>query len=341
MNQAVYQHPDNTANTGRELFNGNISNTTVALSKIDNGAAKGYSYGYDQLNRLVFMNQHTVSGSTWNNSNIISAYAESIAYDANGNILQYLRKGANVSGMLLDMDSLTYKYNRDGSGDLINNRFNHVRDQVSSNNYSMDIDNQSNNNYKYDRIGNLIKDVAEGIDTIHWTVYGKIKKIVKEDSTIITYGYDPSGNRTSKTVTHGDTTTITFYVRDAQGNVMAVYTQKDETALRWTEQHLYGSSRLGMFQWDTIIPTAPPIVDNDPIYDSLMLGSRVYELSNHLGNVLSTISDKKIGHDNSGIVDYYFAEVLSQNDYYPFGIVIQNSISCYWRTPSKNFLSSN
>ncbi len=52
-----------------------------------------------------------------------------------------------------------------------------------------------------------------------------------------------------------------------------------------------------------------------------MLGSRIYELSNHLGNVLSTISDKKNGHDNSGVVDYYIAEVLSQSDYYPFGMI--------------------
>jgi RHS repeat-associated protein len=38
--------------------------------------------------------------------------------------------------------------------------------------------------------------------------------------------------------------------------------------------------------------------------------------------VLATISDKKIGHDSSGVVNYYTAEVLSQNDYYPFGMMI-------------------
>ena len=45
-------------NTGNELFNGNISYTTLALSKINTGATAGYSYGYDQLNRLVEMRQH-------------------------------------------------------------------------------------------------------------------------------------------------------------------------------------------------------------------------------------------------------------------------------------------
>ncbi|OSZ76825.1 hypothetical protein CAP36_10335 [Chitinophagaceae bacterium IBVUCB2] len=51
---------------------------------------------------------------------------------------------------------------------------------------------------------------------------------------------------------------------------------------------------------------------------------RVYELTTHLGNVLSTISDKKIGNDSSGVVNYYIAEVLSQNDYYPEVIVIKS-----------------
>lgn len=336
MNQAVYQHPAGADNTGRQLFNGNISHTEVALSKIDNGAAKGYSYGYDQLNRLVFMNQHTISGSTWSNTNIIAAYAESIAYDANGNILKYLRRGANNSpppggagGGPLDMDSMNYKYNRDANNNLVNNRLNHVRDQVNSNNYTTDIDNQQNNNYTYDRIGNLKSDVQEGILYIDWTVYGKIHKLFKQVSSLeppitIDFGYDPGGNRTTKKVTVMDNTTditTTFYVRDATGNVLAVYTKVNSAAMKWDEQHLYGSNRLGMWNWDTIVPAAPPVViGTTPIFDSLLCGSRNYELSNHLGNVLSTISDKKIGHDNgAGVVDYYLAEVLTANDYYPFG----------------------
>jgi RHS repeat-associated protein len=45
-------------------------------------------------------------------------------------------------------------------------------------------------------------------------------------------------------------------------------------------------------------------------------------LSNHLGNVLATISDKKAGVDNNsdGTVDYFTADVISANDYYPFGM---------------------
>ena len=44
-------------------------------------------------------------------------------------------------------------------------------------------------------------------------------------------------------------------------------------------------------------------------------------MSNHLGNVLATASDKKIGVDanSDGVIDYYNADVVTANDYYPFG----------------------
>jgi hypothetical protein len=129
----------------------------------------GYSCGYDQLNRLVNMRQHSIS-STWSNSNIINTYSESIAYDTNGNIFKIPAERCDKSGMPLDMDSLNYIYERDEDGQLLNNKLNSVRDEVSASNYSEDIDNQSENNYEYDLIGNLTKDSAEGLDPIKWTL---------------------------------------------------------------------------------------------------------------------------------------------------------------------------
>jgi RHS repeat-associated protein len=120
----------------------------------------------------------------------------------------------------------------------------------------------------------------------------------------------------------GTITDKTWYIRDAQGNVLGLYTKHNSDSIIWNEQHLYGSSRLGMWNADTTVAANPPVVLSGAIYDSLMLGSRIYELSNHLGNVLATISDKKIGNDSSGTVNYYIAEVLSQNDYYPFGMLM-------------------
>ncbi len=47
---------------------------------------------------------------------------------------------------------------------------------------------------------------------------------------------------------------------------------------------------------------------------------RQSELANHLGNVLVTVSDRKLPHETStGIIDYYMADITSSQDYYAFG----------------------
>ena len=89
----------------------------------------------------------------------------------------------------LDLDNLTYNYHTDANG-LINNKLYLVDDNVSSSNYTDDIDDQGTfnntsstintiNNYGYDELGNLIRDNAEQIANIDWTVQGKIKKITR------------------------------------------------------------------------------------------------------------------------------------------------------------------
>ena len=50
-----------------------------------------------------------------------------------------------------------------------------------------------------------------------------------------------------------------------------------------------------------------------------------------------TISDKKIGVDNNsdGIIDYYNADVVTANDYYPFGMIMPGRK--YEQTPGKSY----
>ncbi|MFT7381732.1 MAG: RHS repeat-associated protein [Roseivirga sp.] len=68
---------------------------------------------------------------------------------------------------------------------------------------------------------------------------------------------------------------------------------------------------------DIIIPeTINPL---DPVKRSL--GQKQYELSNHLGNVLVTISDRKLVEEDEGVIALkYEADVLLASDYYPFGM---------------------
>ena len=89
---------------------------------------------------------------------------------------------------------------------------------------------------------------------------------------------------------------------------------------------MYGNNRAGVWSPDVNVgSTAGSTVWNDP-------GLTRYELSNHLGNVLATISDKKLAHgDGSGGVDYYNADVVSATEYYSFG----------WQKPGRTYLNSN
>jgi RHS repeat-associated protein len=228
------------------------------------------------------------------------------------------------------MDDLTYSYV------TRTNRLDHVGDNVSATNYEEDIDGQAAGNFEYDAIGNLIKDSAEGITSISWTVYGKIWEIKKGDSVLISYTYDPGGNRISKTVnkTSPAFSVTTWYSRDAQGNVMSVYEAGKSSVngghLTQTELHLYGSSRLGLLRRSLdvdSIPTPDPYKITMPIFgegDSIPFarGNKLFELSNHLGNVLVTVNDKKLGiSSNNSTVDYFNPQVASARDYYPFGML--------------------
>ncbi len=102
--------------------------------------------------------------------------------------------------------------------------------------------------------------------------------------------------------------------------------------LTQSELHLYGSSRLGLLRRNLDVayepePGSDPSKITMPLLgtgDSLTFvrGDKLFELSNHLGNVLVTVSDKKLGVSlNNNTVDYFNPQVVSAQDYYPFGML--------------------
>ncbi|PSL46347.1 RHS repeat-associated protein [Chitinophaga niastensis] len=299
----------------KDLFNGNISSMHVSIKGLQ---TQLYNYRYDQLNRLVSMDAYKGFDSLRNNWSAITptnAYSERIVYDANGNIQTYRRDGRADKPA---MDQLTYQY-RNGT-----NLLDYVKDAVGDAAYSEDIDNQAPGNYTYDAIGNLIKDFKEGINNIEWTLYGKIKKITKADGSTIAYTYDVAGNRISKEVRTKGKSVFTWYARDAQGNTLSVY-QLDNNGNRVTlnEQYVYGSSRLGTINRNAILNNNVSLPSQylgklgATYSDQQLRGTRQYEMNNHLGNVLLTVSDKKFFANNG-----YDADIMSASDYAPFGMTL-------------------
>ena len=187
----------------------------------------------------------------------------------------------------------------------------------------------------------------------------KVLKIANDDGVIIDYNQNLFFPETEFEDKFEDenTYTYTYYITDPTGNTIATYKHRFENAsavqdtLIETVDHfnIYGSSRLGtsnknietkrwlvklsstgtdMFSSSTklfditqidFVPLSIPTPSLDVF--SRVLGRKNYELSNHLGNVLTTVSDRKKKNTvSSGILGYYKSDVKSSSDYYPFGM---------------------
>src|SRR6218665_3561915 len=80
----------------------------------------------------------------------------------------------------------------------------------------------------------------EGL-SITWTPKGKVRSVVKPDTTVY-FRYDAMGNRIAKIVSTPTKSDTTAYVRDASGNVMTIY--KNRAA---AEAPICGSGRIGEY----------------------------------------------------------------------------------------------
>ncbi len=165
----------------------------------------------------------------------------------------------------------------------------------------------------------------------------EIAKSTPTQSIGIFFKYDPLGNRIKKItaitpISHCFTCVVappvydtTNYARDAQGNILAAYDRKRDS-VKLNEWDLYGSKRIGTL--DTNLRVYPPVPTYTTVFDSTTIsyleGQKQYELTNHLGNVLATINDRKLSVDTNhdGHTDYYQANTISAGDYYPFGMPI-------------------
>jgi RHS repeat-associated protein len=327
----------------QELTNnttGNIARmvTTITDPNTRHVYPLGNAYRYDQLNRLKesrSFNNLDPSTNAWGSGGS-EMYYNAFEYDANGNITNQTRSDENNN----EIDRMTYYYtdmdnNLDSKYDnsdmkLKRNRLSYVRDQVDYDNNDIDPE-MPTNNYQYDEEGRLVSDSQEEISKITWRVDGKVKKIERTQGSAeknVSFDYDAMGHRIAKHVYTSANVweKSIYYVLDAQGNVMSVYEHAKDDANQvityaQTEKHIYGSARLG-----TNIEHIPMFQSQNLSYSMKLvshhIGERTYELSNHLGNVLSVISDKVIPHQNGGYIDYWLADLRHAQDYSPFGVTL-------------------
>ncbi|MEO0790431.1 MAG: hypothetical protein AAFY36_17335, partial [Bacteroidota bacterium] len=332
-----------------EYFNGNIFRH-FKISVEDNFSTVGLTGEYDQLNRLRNGNNNFYNSRPLNmqpgDPEYLTRMREALTYDGNGNI-ESLRRWYSANdfddNQYLENNRLGYHY-RQGTNLLERVEPNNDGNAASWRPFQF-IENILE--YEYDGSGNLKRSTHTGVDgnvsDITWTPYGKVSTVFVDqnstpDSRLIKFGYGPDQNRWQKNITRNSingnfTETAEYQVRDAQGNVLATYARTVNssnpfvTDLIREEQYLYGSNRLGQVSFGTPLTSNPPCSDYpdcDPSGHGSNVqadfGTRLYELTNHLGNVVTVFGESITNYE----VDFGFSfdapQVHSHRDHNAFGL---------------------
>jgi hypothetical protein len=207
----------NPTNDGESLYNGNISQT-IWKTASDN-TQRGYNYTYDRLNRLRRADFYKQGAGN------ITAYGEFISYDLNGNITHLTRTTGDASDNDIDMDDLSYTYDKDGLSNLLVN----VADAVTTGSTEGFKDGNTDPNlddYEYDTNGNMIKDRNKGISNITYNHLNLPTQIEFEGTNNkITYLYNSVGQKLKKTVVYSDSIKIVDYLDGFQyaGNILQFF----------------------------------------------------------------------------------------------------------------------
>ncbi|WP_172443295.1 RHS repeat-associated core domain-containing protein [Nonlabens agnitus] len=239
--------------SGAEQFNGNIKGIAWNTATGNRPMAR-YGYRYNRNNWL--------ESATYNSAGAAATdyKVDNLTYDANGNIQSLRRNKNTVSGSNV-MDNLTYSY-KTGKP----NQLDRVADAAGNRGVG-DLASQPVNNYNYNSIGQLTKNLQDKIGYVY-NASGLVTQITNLITNLpaVTFGYDDRGHRLWKTkhFQNGVAQTRTWYVRDASGSPMAIYV--DGTP---KEYPIYGSGRVGIYRKAD--------------------ASSHYQLTDHLGNVRAVV----------------------------------------------------
>lgn len=200
-----------------KYLDGNISGVT--WRGIGDNKGRGYGYLYDRANRLIkarsleYINSWDYSMYSDFSTVVGDDSNSNTAYDANGNILKLTHKGPR-NGDPQVIDALTYHYlpnsnKLGGITDRVNVRSSTLGDFV-------EVTSSSNQDYAYDRNGNLTQDLNKGI-MANGIIYNHMslpQQISFQGKGTIQYTYSPSGAKLRKKVTDSTVTPVKITVTD-------------------------------------------------------------------------------------------------------------------------------
>jgi len=280
-----YFNPQNTtASTGK--YNGNI--TEVTWKTASDQVLRQYNYQYDALNRLKKGIYSEPDASVPQNG----LFDETIGYDVNGNITSLQRNGKSSSGTAQLIDNLTYNYT--------GNRLNTVTDIAG--NYSGYPD-TSGTLISYDENGNMKDHKDKGILQIDYN-FLNLPDYIRFDKGLQT-----------RTGIINENTIYTYRADGTKVKKVYNYTPFDPLGTA-TELTSDITEYLDGFQYETTTskkgagPLVLKFIPTAEGYYNFENNKYIYSYTDHLGNVRVSYSRSSAGS----------AEVLEENNYYPFGL---------------------
>ena len=112
-----------------------------------------------------------------------------------------------------------------------------------------------------------------------------------------------------------------------------------KTVIRRKYRQVWNPLTLSWFNTEAVSPDSSETPEADTVRLCYRAGFKQYALSNHLGNVLATVSDRVILEDTTAddTADAHLADLLSAQDYYPFGMQMPGRTgSLYLDTTTQN-----
>jgi len=196
-------HYNDSYGGSRACYNGNISG--MSWKAAGDTGVHGYRFSYDEMSRL------TAAGYLWNGSPSAN-YDTSYAYNRQSNLTSLRRNGRTGASSYGLIDDLTLT--------LDGNWLTRVDDAATSSAYNNGFEFKDavkqDNEYTYDKNGNMTKDLNKKITDIQYNCLNSPSKVTFQDDSTITYTYAVNGTKLRTVHTIGDTTSTTDYC----GNVI-------------------------------------------------------------------------------------------------------------------------
>lgn len=300
----AYTAPGSMTNYGlgslNSSLNGNLYNGTIRSATWQTkgdlvaGNVTEYAYTYDAKYQLIgaaYGNRNITTNNFAPASFLYDLYAQ---YDLNGNLTQKTQQKGSGN----PSDTYTYLYAKPA-----------IPAQPKTTNKLYVVANAATGgvlNYDYNVIGQMTKQTnADGsIMNVTYNAAGLVTEVRDNTNALkVSYQYNERGQRVKKISAALNQTT--YYVLDAVGHELGIYTQTGASIPVLTDIPVYGSGRSGV------------------VYKNGTILTYTYEIKDNLSNLRATIARNR--NVNNTI------NLLSWSDYLPYGEVnpLRNSPSSF------------